>query len=166
MRSGVHCLRTRGTALSRGRLEAAGAARYPPRPRPRARSRPAAARGPGGRVGKFYECVGFDAVLLVEYAGLNPMAPEKGVPRAGCPEANLRRTLAMLIEPALTVVGGGGWRACLCVVFMGVGGWGGGGGYDRVTLGSMSMHAWPGITHNALARVAVALPVVRPTRHA
>lgn len=37
------------------------------------------------RIGDFYETMGTDAVLLVERAGLNPMAPDSGVPRAGCP---------------------------------------------------------------------------------
>lgn len=47
--------------------------------------------------GKFYETVGFDACLLVEYAGLNPMGgTDRGTPRAGCPVANLRQTLDSL----------------------------------------------------------------------
>lgn len=33
------------------------------------------------RVGKFYEAVGYDAILLVEFAGLNPMAEDVGVPQ-------------------------------------------------------------------------------------
>ena len=60
------------------------------------------------RVGEFYETVGLDAVLLVQHAGLNPMGdPESsgGVPRAGCPRANLRRTVRDLVEGAgLSVV--------------------------------------------------------------
>jgi hypothetical protein len=36
------------------------------------------------RVGEFYECIGYDAVMLVMHAGLNPMGMS-GVPKAGCP---------------------------------------------------------------------------------
>jgi hypothetical protein len=35
-------------------------------------------------VGDFYETVGFDAVLMVQYAGLNPMGQK--LPKAGCPK--------------------------------------------------------------------------------
>lgn len=49
------------------------------------------------KVGEFYECWGFDAVILVEHAGLNPMGRE-GIPRAGTPIKNLRRTLMDLVE--------------------------------------------------------------------
>ncbi|KAL2613188.1 hypothetical protein R1flu_024880 [Riccia fluitans] len=47
------------------------------------------------RIGEFYEALGFDACLLVEYAGLNPMGGLKSdaVPKAGCPIVNLRQTL-------------------------------------------------------------------------
>jgi len=55
------------------------------------------------RVGDFYEVWGFDAVALVQHAGLNPMGRE-GVPRAGCPKQNLRATLADLTGAGLSVV--------------------------------------------------------------
>eukprot|EP00899_Mesostigma_viride_P008353 jgi/Mesvir1/17519/Mv08772-RA.2 len=51
--------------------------------------------------GEFYEVVGFDAVLMVQYAGLNPMGTS--VPRAGCPRMNLRRTLEDLLDAGLSV---------------------------------------------------------------
>ena len=56
------------------------------------------------QVGEFYETLGTDAVMLVQWAGLNPMG-EGNPPRAGCPIANLRRTLHDLVEGAgLSVV--------------------------------------------------------------
>jgi hypothetical protein len=56
------------------------------------------------QVGEFYETMGCDAVLLVEYAGLNPMG-NSDLPRAGCPIQNLLRTLRDLVEGAgLSVV--------------------------------------------------------------
>ena len=68
---------------------------------------PAAARTRGGmfvQVGEFYETMGTDAVLLVQHAGLNPMG-QGDPPRAGCPVANLRRTISDLVEQAgLSVV--------------------------------------------------------------
>eukprot|EP01018_Ginkgo_biloba_P019430 Gb_16554 [translate_table: standard] len=47
------------------------------------------------RVGEFYEAFGFDACILVEYAGLNPVGGTRSdtVPKAGCPVMNLRQTL-------------------------------------------------------------------------
>lgn len=60
----------------------------------------------GARVqcGDFYEAVGTDAVLLVQFAGLNPMG-SKRPPRAGCPKQNIRRVLNdMVNEAGLTVV--------------------------------------------------------------
>lgn len=39
------------------------------------------------QVGDFYEAIGIDACILVEYAGLNPfggLRPES-IPKAGCP---------------------------------------------------------------------------------
>jgi len=42
------------------------------------------------RVGDFYETYGIDAIMLVEYCGLNPMA---GKARAGCPWRNIQSTL-------------------------------------------------------------------------
>ena len=58
------------------------------------------------RVGEFYECIGTDAVLLVEHAALNPMGTGLNVmPRAGCPASNLKRTLDDLVRGAsLSVV--------------------------------------------------------------
>merc|ERR1712147_492233 len=55
------------------------------------------------RVGDFYEVWGFDAIALVQHAGLNPMGRE-GVPRAGCPKQNLRATLDDLTAAGLSVV--------------------------------------------------------------
>lgn len=56
------------------------------------------------QVGEFYETMGTDAVLLVQYAGLNPMG-QGDPPRAGCPVSNLRRTISDLVEQAgLSVV--------------------------------------------------------------
>ena len=39
------------------------------------------------QVGDFYEAIGIDACILVEYAGLNPFGGLRSdsVPRAGCP---------------------------------------------------------------------------------
>jgi hypothetical protein len=39
------------------------------------------------QVGEFYESIGIDACVLVEYAGLNPFGGlhSDSVPRAGCP---------------------------------------------------------------------------------
>ncbi|KAK6914173.1 DNA mismatch repair protein MutS-like, N-terminal [Dillenia turbinata] len=47
------------------------------------------------RVGDFYEAIGIDACVLVEYAGLNPFGGLRtdSIPRAGCPVMNLRQTL-------------------------------------------------------------------------
>jgi len=54
--------------------------------------------------GDFYEAIGIDAVLLVQFAGLNPMG-NRSPPRAGCPKQNIRRVLADLVEnAALSVV--------------------------------------------------------------
>ena len=50
------------------------------------------------RVGEFFEAIGIDAILLVQHAGLNPMGKEGNPPRAGCPRANLRRTVSDLVE--------------------------------------------------------------------
>lgn len=61
------------------------------------------------QVGEFYETMGIDAVLLVQHAGLNPMGVGDP-PRAGCPIANLRRTISDLVEQAgLSVVSLGSW---------------------------------------------------------
>lgn len=56
------------------------------------------------QVGEFYETQGMDAVVLVQWAGLNPMG-RSSPPRAGCPVVNLRRTLDDLVQGAgLSVV--------------------------------------------------------------
>ncbi|KAL4190692.1 hypothetical protein AMTRI_Chr07g76960 [Amborella trichopoda] len=57
------------------------------------------------RVGEFYEAVGFDACILVEHAGLNPMSGLRSdtVPRAGCPVMNLRQTLDDLTRSGYSV---------------------------------------------------------------
>ncbi len=45
-----------------------------------------------------------DAVLLVQFAGLNPMG-NRSPPRAGCPKGNIHRVLADLVQGAgFTVV--------------------------------------------------------------
>lgn len=65
--------------------------------------------GSVAQVGDFYETMGIDAVMLVQYAGLNPMGVAgkgKGSPpRAGCPKVNIHRTLCDLVQAAgLSVV--------------------------------------------------------------
>eukprot|EP00850_Spirogloea_muscicola_P007613 SM000039S14443 [mRNA] locus=s39:108821:115808:- [translate_table: standard] len=57
------------------------------------------------RIGEFYEAVGFDACMLVEHAGLNPMggARADNIPKAGCPVLNLRQTLDSLTSVGLSV---------------------------------------------------------------
>ena len=47
------------------------------------------------RVGEFYETTGVDALMLVNYAGLNPMG---GGVRAGCPIKNIQATLDSLTQ--------------------------------------------------------------------
>ena len=60
---------------------------------------------PPAQVGEFYEAMGTDAVILVQWAGLNPMGSTHMPPRAGCPHMNIRRTLQSLVEEAnLSVV--------------------------------------------------------------
>ena len=57
------------------------------------------------QIGEFYETVGTDAVMLVQWAGLNPMGRGDTAPRAGCPVVNLERTLDDLVRQAgLSVV--------------------------------------------------------------
>ncbi|KAH9764014.1 DNA mismatch repair protein MSH1 [Citrus sinensis] len=61
------------------------------------------------RVGDFYEAIGIDACILVEYAGLNPfggLRPES-IPKAGCPVVNLRQTLDDLTRNGYSV-----WVKC------------------------------------------------------
>lgn len=49
--------------------------------------------------------MGTDAVILVQWAGLNPMGSTHMPPRAGCPHMNIWRTLQSLVEEAnLSVV--------------------------------------------------------------
>ncbi|GMN61492.1 hypothetical protein TIFTF001_030573 [Ficus carica] len=57
------------------------------------------------RVGEFYEAIGIDACLLVEYAGLNPFGGLRSdsIPRAGCPVMNLRQTLDDLTRNGYSV---------------------------------------------------------------
>jgi len=52
------------------------------------------------RVGEFYEAFGFDALMLVQWAGLNPMGSKC---RAGCPVQNVQATLDALTSAGLTV---------------------------------------------------------------
>ncbi|CAM8924424.1 unnamed protein product [Rhodiola kirilowii] len=58
------------------------------------------------RVGDFYEAIGIDACILVEYAGLNPFGGLRtdSIPRAGCPVVNLRQTLDDLTRNGHSVV--------------------------------------------------------------
>ncbi|GAV62203.1 MutS_V domain-containing protein/GIY-YIG domain-containing protein/MutS_I domain-containing protein [Cephalotus follicularis] len=57
------------------------------------------------RVGDFYEAIGIDACILVEYAGLNPFGGLRSdsIPRAGCPVVNLRQTLDDLTSSGYSV---------------------------------------------------------------
>ncbi|KAL3626495.1 DNA mismatch repair ATPase msh1 [Castilleja foliolosa] len=57
------------------------------------------------RVGDFYEAIGVDACILVEYAGLNPFGGllSDSIPRAGCPVVNLRQTLDDLTRNGFSV---------------------------------------------------------------
>lgn len=57
------------------------------------------------RVGDFYETLGIDACILVEYAGLNPFGGLRSdsIPRAGCPVVNLRQTLDDLTRNGYSV---------------------------------------------------------------
>ncbi|KAJ9541709.1 hypothetical protein OSB04_028215 [Centaurea solstitialis] len=59
----------------------------------------------GRQVGDFYEAVGFDACILVEYAGLNPCGGLRSdsIPKAGCPVVNLRQTLDDLTRNGFSV---------------------------------------------------------------
>ena len=52
------------------------------------------------RVGEFFECYGFDAVMLVEHCGLNPMGMQA---RAGCPRGNVQQTCDQLTNAGLSV---------------------------------------------------------------
>ena len=52
------------------------------------------------RVGEFYEAYGVDALMLINYAGLNAMA---GAAKAGCPIRNVQATLDALTQAGLSV---------------------------------------------------------------
>lgn len=52
------------------------------------------------RVGEFYESCGVDALMMINYAGLNPMG---GAARAGCPARNIQATLDSLTQAGLSV---------------------------------------------------------------
>ena len=56
------------------------------------------------QVGEFFETMGYDALLLVEYANLNPMGGvhSDNVPRAGFPLKNLRQSLKDLNSAGLS----------------------------------------------------------------
>ena len=62
------------------------------------------------QVGEFYETIGIDAVMMVQYARLNYMGPIGNPPKAGCPIVNLRRNLRDLTDAGLSVV----CPACAC----------------------------------------------------
>ncbi|KAL1342185.1 DNA mismatch repair protein MSH1, mitochondrial [Arachis duranensis] len=57
------------------------------------------------RVGDFYEALGIDACILVEYVGLNPFGGLRSdsIPKAGCPVVNLRQTLDDLTNNGFSV---------------------------------------------------------------
>ena len=55
------------------------------------------------KVGEFYEALGFDAVMLVMHAGLNPMGTHN-LPRAGCPLIKVQETLDRLTSQGYSVV--------------------------------------------------------------
>ena len=61
------------------------------------------------REGEFYETIGYDAIVLVQHTGLNPMGGKGAVPKAGFPVPNLRRTLQDLVDC--------GFSALVCEVF-------------------------------------------------
>ncbi len=50
------------------------------------------------QVGEFYEAAGVDAVVLVQHANLNAMAPGSGVARAGMPIGALQKKLDLLVK--------------------------------------------------------------------
>ena len=56
------------------------------------------------RVGEFYEALGYDAVMLVMHAGLNPMGGAGAVPRAGCPLLKVQETLDRLTSKGFACV--------------------------------------------------------------
>ena len=62
---------------------------------------------PLAQIGDFYETIGFDALLLCQFAKINPMAPHRGVSRAGVPLVNMPRAVRALNAANLSVVRGG-----------------------------------------------------------
>lgn len=61
------------------------------------------------RQGDFYEALGYDAVMLVEHAGLNPMGgndSKGGVPRAGFPVAAIHDRLRDLLHAGFSIAVG------------------------------------------------------------
>ena len=61
---------------------------------------------PPAQIGEFYETIGFDALLLCQFAKINPMAPHRGVSRAGVPLGNMPRAIRALNTANLSVVRG------------------------------------------------------------
>ncbi|CAM9772584.1 unnamed protein product, partial [Chrysoparadoxa australica] len=53
------------------------------------------------RVGEFYETYGVDSLMMIQYAGLNPMGSRA---KAGCPLRNIQQTLDGLTGVGLSVV--------------------------------------------------------------
>lgn len=54
--------------------------------------------------GNFYETIGFDALLLCQFANVNPMAPRNMVARAGVPLINMPRAVRALNASNIPVV--------------------------------------------------------------
>eukprot|EP01035_Chromulina_nebulosa_P022938 gene22938-29711_t len=52
------------------------------------------------RCGDFYETYGIDAIMLVAYCGLNPMADKC---KAGCPKGNIQKTLDSLTSNGFSI---------------------------------------------------------------
>lgn len=59
---------------------------------------------PFEQIGDFFEAIGFDALLLCQFAYVNPMAPRNGVSRAGVPLNNMPRAVRALNAANLSVV--------------------------------------------------------------
>lgn len=57
------------------------------------------------QVGGFYEAIGFCALVLMHYCGVNPMSAGTGMALAGVPIANIRHLLAQLVDAGFSVVG-------------------------------------------------------------
>ncbi|GAX83118.1 hypothetical protein CEUSTIGMA_g10544.t1 [Chlamydomonas eustigma] len=56
------------------------------------------------KIGDFYETLGFDALLLCQFAKTNPMSPRSGVARAGVPIQNMPRAVRALNAADISVV--------------------------------------------------------------